>query len=93
MNTAQKTKRVKGFVVVWTEEARVEYDIPKDEHGIVPMDYDEIKFDARLSKRGRPRMRTAVVNPFFDSEEEAKAYGDGNRDWKVVPCTITYPSK
>ena len=76
--------KTKLYAVIWTEKAKVDYGIPKKDHGIVPIEQDIVKFNVAKSKIGRPKMRWATVYPVFNTYEEAEAYRNENIDWKTV---------
>lgn len=80
----------KLWTVVWTKEGRKKFDVPKSDHGLIPIEDDKYSVSVNVSKSkiGRPKMRWANVYPVFDTKEAAEAYREGNTDWESVSLPL-----
>lgn len=86
----KKKRTTDMFAVIWTELGMKEYGVSPDEPFINIEPKDEIKIRIGFQNKGRPKYRYATVFPFFTSEKEAEGFRNGNKDWKIIPVTITY---
>lgn len=78
----------KLWFVVWTKEAAKAWGIPTKDLIISIEPAENIRFNLKPGKVGRPTYSFATVLAFFSSEIEAEAFRDGNPDWEVKSSTI-----
>jgi len=73
----------KLYAVIWTEEARKAYGVPKNELIVCVEPKEDIHVLVSKHKIGRPKYLTADVLAIFRLKEEAVAFIDGNDDWII----------
>ena len=82
-------KEVSLWTVRWTKTSRPFYGVPKDDHGLIPLLEDIVRFNVNKHHLGRPKMRWAMIYPLFDTKEEADAYRADIQDWETIQVSIT----
>lgn len=78
----------KVYAVIWTDEARKEYGVPKNKIIVVVEPKEDIKVNISKSKIGRPKIRYADLLAIFYKRTEADAFRDRNNDWKTVEVQL-----
>ena len=79
---------MKAWAVVWTEKAAEFYGAKTKIIGVEPK--EEIAFDIRKTKMGRPKIRYGEPLAIFESKIEAEAFRAGNKDWQSVQITVSF---
>jgi hypothetical protein len=75
-----------AWAVTWTEKAAEFYGADTNIISIEPK--DEITFDTRKKKMGRPKIRYGEPLAMFPTKEEAEAYRSDNKDWLTIEVKI-----
>jgi hypothetical protein len=83
-----KLKPQKGYAVVWTDKARIEYGVPRHQIIVLVEPKEEIKINMSKTKIGRQKYLYADVFAIFETDKEAEAFRAGNADWKVQQVTL-----
>lgn len=91
-------KKIKAWAVVWENDARKIYSV-KEKDNILPLTLvgdEDINLDVlekglrgylpKFDRDGYEVDSQAI----FKRKQDAQTFKDGNKDFKIVPCTITY---
>jgi hypothetical protein len=76
-----KKTKIKAWAVIWTKESMPSYGITEDNRIVI----------AETSDAETKKQKYMIIEfPLFKGKQNAERFRAKNKEWKVVPCIITF---